>query len=52
MLLSAPGARGERAAKTLRAAPLDGGLACESFDADTGAPVTGRHFATCAGFLG
>jgi hypothetical protein len=52
MLLSAPDARGERAAKTLRAAPLDGGLACESFDADTGAPVTGRHFATCAGFLG
>ena len=51
-LLSAPGARGERAAEILRIAPLDGGLACESFDAETGGPKTGRHFATCAGFLG
>jgi hypothetical protein len=49
MLLSG---RGERAAEILRNAPLDDGLACESFDADTGRPVTGRHFATCAGFLG
>jgi hypothetical protein len=49
MLLSG---RGERAAEILRKAPLDDGLACESFDADTGRPVTGRHFATCAGFLG
>ncbi len=49
MLLSG---RGERAAEILRAAPLDGGLACETFDAVTGLPVTGRHFATCAGFLG
>jgi len=55
MLLSAPGARGERAARAVRAlrvAPLDGGLACESFDAETGRLKTGRHFATCAGFLG
>lgn len=49
MLLSG---RGARAAEILREAPLDDGLACESFDADTGQPVTGRHFATCAGFLG
>jgi meiotically up-regulated gene 157 (Mug157) protein len=52
MLLSASGARGERVAEILRAAPLDGGLACETFDAETGIPKTGRHFATCAGFLG
>jgi uncharacterized protein len=49
MLLSG---RGERAAEILHKAPLGDGLACESFDADTGRPVTGRHFATCAGFLG
>jgi hypothetical protein len=55
MLLSASSTRGERAARavrTLRAVPLDGGLACESFDAETGEPKTGRHFASCAGFLG
>jgi meiotically up-regulated gene 157 (Mug157) protein len=49
MLLSG---QGEQAAEILRAAPLDGGLACESFDAATGLPKTGRHFAACAGFLG
>ena len=55
MLLSASSTRPERAARAvraLRAAPLDGGLACESFDAETGEPKTGRHFASCAGFLG
>ena len=36
----------------LRAIPLDGGLACETFDPETRLPMTGRHFATCAGFLG
>lgn len=30
---------------------LDSGLACESFDADTGRPRTGLGFATCAGWL-
>jgi hypothetical protein len=49
MLLSG---RGDRAAEILRSAPLDGGLACETFDVETGLPKTGRHFATCAGFLG
>lgn len=49
MLLSG---RGKRAAEILRAAPLDGGLACETFDAETGLPKTGRHAASCAGFLG
>jgi meiotically up-regulated gene 157 (Mug157) protein len=52
MLLSAPCARAERAAEILSAIPLDGGLACETFDPETGLPMTGRHFATCAGFLG
>jgi len=32
-------------------APLDGGLACESFDRNTGVVKTGQAFATCAGFL-
>ena len=31
--------------------PLDGGLACETFDVDTGQPRTGLAFATCAGWL-
>ena len=31
--------------------PLDGGLACESFDAESGQPRTGVGFATCAGWL-
>lgn len=43
---------GSEAADVLRRAPLDGGLACESFDRYTGQVVTGRHFATCSGFLG
>lgn len=49
MLLSG---RAERALPILRAAPLDAGLACESFSSETGLPRTGRHFATCAGFVG
>ena len=32
-------------------APLDGGLACESFDRHTGLVKTGQAFAACAGFL-
>jgi hypothetical protein len=35
----------------LLSAPLDGGLACESFDRHTGAVKTGQAFATCGGFL-
>ena len=31
--------------------PLDGGLACETFDVDSGEPRTGLAFATCAGWL-
>jgi uncharacterized protein len=31
--------------------PLDGGLACETFDVATGQPRTGTGFATCAGWL-
>ena len=44
--------RGDRAAEILRSASLNGGLACVTFDVETGLPKTGRHFATCAGFLG
>lgn len=42
----------EEAAGVLRRAPLDNGLACESFDRRTGEVKTGAAFATCAGFLG
>ncbi|HEX6988461.1 MAG TPA: glycoside hydrolase family 125 protein [Bacillota bacterium] len=35
----------------LPALPLDGGFACETFDAATGVVRTGPAFATCAGFL-
>lgn len=35
-----------------RNAPMDNGLACESIYSDTGEVASGRHFATCAGFLG
>ncbi len=34
-----------------RAGGLDGGLACEAFDRETGRVRTGAAFATCAGFL-
>jgi uncharacterized protein len=35
----------------LQRATMDHGLACEAIDEQTGAVVSGRHFATCAGFL-
>ena len=44
--------REEQAKEILLRAPLDGGLACESFDRDSGEVRTGAAFATCAGFLG
>lgn len=54
-MLGLPGAllggRRDEALEVLRHAPLDGGLACESFDPTTGAARTGAAFATCAGFL-
>ncbi len=44
--------RGEdRWLELLPEAPMDHGLACETIDADTGAPRTGLGFATCAGWL-
>lgn len=42
----------EEAKNVLVKAPLDTGLACESFDRRTGEVKTGAAFATCAGFLG
>jgi hypothetical protein len=45
------GIRQEAALEVLRRAPLDGGLACESYDPQTGEVRTGRHFATAAGLL-
>ncbi|HEX2863757.1 MAG TPA: glycoside hydrolase family 125 protein, partial [Deinococcales bacterium] len=36
----------------LEKAPLDDGLACESYSPDTGEAATGGHFATLAGWLG
>ncbi len=44
--------RMEEARGVLLKAPLDNGLACESFDRETGEVKTGAAFATCAGFLG
>lgn len=35
----------------LRTCPMDEGFACETVHEDTGRVVSGRHFATCAGFL-
>lgn len=43
--------RREPALRLLRRARMDDGLACESIDEHTGVVRTGRHFATCAGFL-
>lgn len=40
------------AVKVLAQAPLDNGLACESYDRWTGEVKTGAAFATCAGFVG
>ncbi len=44
--------RVEEARSVLERAPLDTGLACESYDRDSGEVKTGAAFATCAGFLG
>lgn len=44
--------RGEEALTHLQMAPLDGGLACETVDPQSGAVRTGAGFASCAGFLG
>ncbi|MCC6751318.1 MAG: glycoside hydrolase family 125 protein [Deltaproteobacteria bacterium] len=44
--------RAESTRETLAHAPLDGGLACEAFDRESGEAKTGAAFATCAGFLG
>lgn len=43
--------RAEEATRVLSRAPLDGGLACETYDRITGRVKTGAAFATCAGFL-
>lgn len=43
--------REEKAVDILLRAPLDNGIACESFHEKTGYATTGDHFATCAGFL-
>jgi hypothetical protein len=43
--------RRESALALLRRASMDEGLACEAFHEETGVVVSGRHFATCAGFL-
>ncbi|GFP24585.1 hypothetical protein HKBW3S25_00023 [Candidatus Hakubella thermalkaliphila] len=43
--------RGKEVLPLLRSAPLDQGLACESFDPETGIVRTGAAFASCAGFL-
>lgn len=51
-LLGGLPARVGEAAEVLVEAPLDTGLACESFDRHTGEVKTGAAFATCAGFLG
>jgi len=43
--------RAPQAKALLEALEMDGGLACEAFDAKTGKPFSGSAFATCAGFL-
>jgi hypothetical protein len=43
--------RVREAREVLLQAPLDTGLACESFDRHTGEVKTGAAFASCAGFL-
>lgn len=50
-LLGGLESRVEEARKVLLTAPLDTGLACESFDRETGEVKTGAALATCAGFL-
>lgn len=43
--------RKEQAKNLIVRATMDGGIACESIDENTGQTKTGEHFATCAGFL-
>ncbi|WP_100408044.1 glycoside hydrolase family 125 protein [Bacillus solitudinis] len=43
--------REEQAKELLLRTPLDNGIACESINENTGVSETGKHFATCAGFL-
>jgi hypothetical protein len=43
--------RQEQAKALLQALEMDGGMACEAFDAKTGKPHSGSAFATAAGFL-
>lgn len=43
--------RREQALALLRRLRMDEGLACEAVDERTWSVVSGRHFATCAGFL-
>ncbi len=43
--------RRDAALALLRRVTMDQGLACEAIDENTGAVASGRHFATCAGFL-
>ena len=40
-----------KAKAMLEVLEMDGGIACEAFDAKTGKPFSGSAFATCAGFL-
>ncbi|MBX5464763.1 MAG: glycoside hydrolase family 125 protein, partial [Clostridia bacterium] len=42
----------ERRLEEVAAAPLDGGLACETVREEDGSAATGAAFATCAGWLG
>jgi hypothetical protein len=41
----------DRGASFFKRAAMDGGLACESIDEETGECATGEAFATCAGFV-
>lgn len=41
----------EAAKRLVKEAEMDGGIACETVDAQTGVVKTGAAFATCAGFL-
>lgn len=43
--------RVEQAVDFLKRAEMDNGIACESVDESTGRAVTGRAFASCAGYL-
>lgn len=45
------GPRRKEALALLAKLPLDGGLACEAYDPDTGLAAVGRHHAALAGFL-